>query len=320
MLSPITAEFLLGDFTVRQLPLLLVFIPLYGGGALLIREISRRRGRGWPTIVLLALAYAIVEEGLITQSLFNPNYLGLRLLDYGYIPDFGISPVWMVFVLSIHVVWSIATPILIAEALAGRRRTTPWLGNVGLTIVAILFLLGCAATTAFTFQSNGFLASPRQLLAAAAAAVAAVLLAFMARRAVPGEASESSVPAPSIVAAATLLVASIFELLHHFGPKYGLPPAVSTLGMLVCLAGMLALIFAWSRSSRWQPSHYLAIAAGTVLTYSWIGLSKLMSGTTNLGAPTTRIDKAGQAVEVILILALIGAGLEASASSPRADT
>jgi hypothetical protein len=34
--------------------------------------------------VLLGLIYAVIEEAFVTQSLFNPNYLGLRLLDYGY--------------------------------------------------------------------------------------------------------------------------------------------------------------------------------------------------------------------------------------------
>jgi hypothetical protein len=45
--------------------------PMYGGGALLIREIVRRKGRGWPSIILLALAYGILGEGIATESLFN---------------------------------------------------------------------------------------------------------------------------------------------------------------------------------------------------------------------------------------------------------
>ncbi len=45
-------------------------------------------------MVLLGLTYAIIEEAFVTQSLFNPNYLGLRLLDYGYIDSLGISIWW----------------------------------------------------------------------------------------------------------------------------------------------------------------------------------------------------------------------------------
>ena len=72
-LSPLVAEFLLGDFTLAQLSYLILLAPAYGGAAVVIREVARRFGRGWPTIVLLALAYGVIEEGLETQSLFNPG-------------------------------------------------------------------------------------------------------------------------------------------------------------------------------------------------------------------------------------------------------
>ena len=76
VLSPFVAEFLLGDFPVTVLWLILLLGPMYGGGALLIRELTRRTGRGWPTMVLLGIAFGVVEEGLVTQSLFNPDYVG----------------------------------------------------------------------------------------------------------------------------------------------------------------------------------------------------------------------------------------------------
>ena len=60
---------------------------MYGTGAVFIRELVRHTRRGWPSLILLATAYGFVEEGCVTQSLFNPNYLHLRLLDYGYAPS-----------------------------------------------------------------------------------------------------------------------------------------------------------------------------------------------------------------------------------------
>src|SRR5215468_9143423 len=74
-LAPLVAEFLLGDFPVTMLGLLLLLGPMYGGGAILIREVVRRTGRGWPSIVLLGLAYGIVEEAFTTESLFDPGYV-----------------------------------------------------------------------------------------------------------------------------------------------------------------------------------------------------------------------------------------------------
>ena len=40
-----------------MLPLIL----LYGGGALVIREVTRRLGRGYPTMALFAVGYALLE-------------------------------------------------------------------------------------------------------------------------------------------------------------------------------------------------------------------------------------------------------------------
>jgi hypothetical protein len=94
LLSPLVAEFLLGNLLITQLGALFTIAPLYGGGAVLIREMVRRRGWGYPSVVLLALAYGVFEEGMTTQSLFNPNYADLRLLDPGYIHALGIGAPW----------------------------------------------------------------------------------------------------------------------------------------------------------------------------------------------------------------------------------
>ena len=56
LLAPLVSEFLLGDLPLTMLPALIVLAPMYGGGALVIREVVRRTGRGWPTLMMLALA------------------------------------------------------------------------------------------------------------------------------------------------------------------------------------------------------------------------------------------------------------------------
>ena len=71
---------------------------------MLIREVVRRRGWGYPNILILALAYAVLEEGVTTQSLFNPNYADLRLLDPGHISALGMGAPWTLFVLVLHTV------------------------------------------------------------------------------------------------------------------------------------------------------------------------------------------------------------------------
>jgi len=67
-LAPFVAEFLLGEFALNGLPTLLVMAPMYGGGALVIREAVRRSGRGRPSILVFGLAYGMLEEGIVTHD------------------------------------------------------------------------------------------------------------------------------------------------------------------------------------------------------------------------------------------------------------
>lgn len=72
--------------------------------------------------------------------------MGLRLLDFDYISSLGIGAWWTVFVLSIHTIWSTAVPIALVEGLTPTARRTPWLGPVGLAIIALVLAFGCAVT------------------------------------------------------------------------------------------------------------------------------------------------------------------------------
>ena len=74
LLAPFVGEFLLGNLTLGELGLGILLAPLYGCGALLVREVARRTGRGWPTMALLAAAYALIEEGPVDQLLWNDSY------------------------------------------------------------------------------------------------------------------------------------------------------------------------------------------------------------------------------------------------------
>ena len=169
-LAPLIAEYLLGDLPIKLLIALVFLAPLYGGGALLIRESARRAGRGWPTIILLGLAYAIVEEAFTTQSLFNPDYLKLKmhLLDPAYIPALGIGGWWTMLMLNLHAAGSIATPIVLIEAAFPQRANKPWLGRTGYFVTALIFVAGATAAivTQKTRSLHGLASSTRHLCCA----------------------------------------------------------------------------------------------------------------------------------------------------------
>lgn len=272
-LSPLIGEFLLGNMSIDVLP---TGLPLaattYGGGALLIREATRRTKRGWQTMILLGLAYAVVLEGLVNQTLFNPSFFGFDLLAAAYIPAIGMGAWWTLMVLTLHTVWSMSVSIALVEACVPHRRTTPWLGKVGLAVTTLLLLLGAALTTFFVYFQERFLASPPQLIGTMIAIVAIVIFAFKVRpypRSRPG----SKAPRPRVVGLVSLLTLSVFmasNLVVDFVPGWAL------VGIYLALyALMIKLVAQWSRSLAWGNAHRLALAGGALLTYAWYGFPQL---------------------------------------------
>jgi hypothetical protein len=263
-IAPLVAEFLLGDLPIKLLGALVILAPMYGGGALLIREIVRRTGRGWPSIFVLAFAYALFEEAFTTQTLFNPNYLhlNLHLLDHAYIAALGISVWWTIFVLTLHTVWSISVSIALVEELVPDRATTPWLGRAGLAVTAVLFVLGAAASTALEIKQDHYVASAAQFVWACLICAGAVGAAFWLPKRSTGQAP-GWVPSPWLIAAGALAAGSVFMVV---------PNAWNWWAVAIYLALDLAVIAAvliLSHREGWGGMHRLALAGGAALAYAW---------------------------------------------------
>lgn len=265
-LSPLVAEFLLGDIPITGLFALILVGPMYGGGALLIREVCRRAGWGWPSMLALAAAYGVLEEGVATQSLFNPQYFGIHgLLDPAHIPGLDIGAQWTVFVLTLHTVWSISVPIALSELATRDRHATPWLGKVGLTVTAALFVLGVAVNTVMSIAQDPFVASPVQFTAAGVVIVALVAVAVLLGRKGATPRGDGMVPPAWLLGLIALTVTSAFEF------NDVLPPWVYVALVLAAYVVAIALVRHWSRQQGWTPIHGYALAAGALLTYAWHG-------------------------------------------------
>ncbi len=296
-LSPLIAEFLLGDFPLSKIGILLILAPFYGGGAILIREIARRTGRGWPTILVLALAYGIFEEAFTTQTLFNPDYLGLHLhlLDHAYLPALGISAWWTVFVLTLHTVWSISVPIAIMEACVPARARTPWLKGLGLTVVSVLFVLVAAMMTVHAIQTDAhhFMASNMQFAVSAVCCIVVGIAAFLLPRRKHGSAAGNP-PSPWITGAFSLAACSIFLVA---------PPAWAWGTVAIYLALDLLMIGAassWSRLEGWSGLHTLSLAGGAALAYAWHAF--LQQPVTGKADAAMRIGNGVLALATVLLL------------------
>ena len=287
-LSPLVAEFLLGNLSITAIGAALFLAPLYGGGALLVREVVRRTRRRWPSIVLLAVAYGVLEEGITTQSLFNPNYVGQRLLDYGHVDALGMGVPWTVGVLAIHTIWSISVPILIVEVLVGPdRRTTPWLGKLGLTVTAALFAAGVVLTTVFQLRADPFRASTAQLAGTVVAIVLLVAAAFLLRRTPPTPVAKPA-PNPWLVFVGVLVAGAVYMAVDFNAP---IPAWLEVTIVLALLATAAVTIGTLARRRGWGATHHLALAAGALLTYAWHGFPQ-----PSLGNGNSAIDLVGNAV------------------------
>jgi hypothetical protein len=291
VLAPWVGEYLLGNISVRQLPALLVLVPLYGCGALLVREVVRRTGRGWPTVLALGAAYGVVEAGLVDQSLFNPSFETWDFHAVTPVPALGISA-WhaMSFVVG-HAVWSIAVPIAVVELMVPDRARRPWLGRTGLAVTAVAYVLGCVEVFAFVHADEGFLATPAQHAGAAAVALVLVAVAFrLPRRREP--AGDRWVPRPAVLGVAVFAALAVYQLREETwtGLAFGV-------GWLALLAAGLAHL---ARQRGWGRAHELAVVAAALVVYALLG-----PVITLLAAPDDPVRWAGNAVFAGLAVGLV---------------
>jgi hypothetical protein len=306
--APLVAEFLLGDISIRLLVALIPLAPMYGGGALLIREVVRRARRGWPSILVLGAAYALVEEAFTTQSLFNPDYLHLHMhfLAHAWIPFLHIGAWWTLFMLNLHAFWSISVSIALVEALFPALARQPWLGRIGDSVVAVLFLAGCVIGTAISLKQDRFVAPAWQFLSATLVVLLLIAVALRLRPAEPST-QPGPVPSPWITGAVTFILG--------FGVLI-IPPTWNWGTVTVMLAidiMFLASVRVLSRRAAWTPIHILSLASGGAVAYGTHAfLQPPVAGGSNLV-----VARIGNGVFLAAALAIIAAGAIRTARSLR---
>lgn len=302
VLSPFCAEYLIGSISIRSLPLLPFLIPLYGAAAVLIRETTRRTGRGWRTMLLLGGAFGVFQAGIVDASLFNPDYAELSV-DGAQVPVLHFSAVFgLAFVLN-HVMLSIGAPIALIEALAPDGEAAPWLGRIGLVITALSYLAGSLLIGWDNWVQEQFYPSPIQLASAAAAIAVLIALAFArppasprtagSAPAGPGSALDSGgPPRPLLVGLATAGLT---------GGYFFIPPTWPGLILGLVLIGLLGMLVArWSQTVGWNGRHRMALAAGALFTGAW--------GAFIVGSFTGQTDlvtRVGNALFALVIWALL---------------
>jgi len=267
LLSPAVGELLSGSappaefftpfgFTIMAL--------LYGGGALVARELKVRWGRGMGSMLLLGAAYGILEEGMMVASFFSPYWPDLGVLGV-FGRWMGVNWVWAVELTAYHAFVSITVPVILVELAYPEAKAEPWLRGIWGKLVPLLL----AGDVVFGFLLFGTLQSywppaPQYLLMAALA----VALTALARRLPPDWARRGERPIRGpryywLVAALTAFGCGlVFWVLPNL---LGFPMAP----LLVILAGVLVVwgVVRLITSHDWRqsrPAHRLALAAGAL--------------------------------------------------------
>ncbi|WP_433355888.1 hypothetical protein ACQPYV_02440 [Micromonospora saelicesensis] len=266
LLAPWAAECSWGGFAIDDfLPVLIFLGPMYGGAAILIRETARHLGAGWPTIVLLAAAFGVLQAGLVDQSLFNPDFLDdtqyadtRTAAEATLVPGLDFSLRQAFDYVGNHIVLTICAPIVLIESFLGAdRRLRPWLGRPGLAVVGVLYLLGSLLIFTDINDDKGFLASPLQLIFAASLVLALVATALLPRWRRPRPRRTRRVPQPLWVALPVVLV----RLGSDLTP--GWPGMIIALSLAAVAGGLVAY---WSSHNGWGQRHVLVAGTAGLVT------------------------------------------------------
>jgi hypothetical protein len=158
LLSPTIAELLSGSSPPLEFfnPIsFLLLLGLYGGGVLIARELYVKWNKGWGSILLLGVAYGIIEEGLAVKSFFDPNWMDLGILgSYGRF--IGVNWVWAICLTIFHTVFSIALPILIFTLVYPELKNIRLLQDKKLILLSFVFLVVVVILNIMAYKINLF--------------------------------------------------------------------------------------------------------------------------------------------------------------------
>ena len=244
----------------------LVVCILYGGGAVMVRELTCRWRKGWAAVLLLGAAFAVVEEGLMMKSFFDPAWGGLG--PYGaYGRWMGVNWVWSLALTISHAIVSIGVPVLLVHLLFPARRNEPWVGRWTFRLLAILFtadvMFGALALTRYRVPSSLYLS---------AMGVAAGF--YLLARISPG-ASMESLPVTTVTPRHPFWFALVgfvntlgLFLLPFLLPARGIHSLLVMLAIVLLTTGAsTVLVMLCGRVSATLPKQQLGLAAGVLSFY-----------------------------------------------------
>jgi hypothetical protein len=215
---------------------LALFAALYGGGALLCREIGHRFGFGLPGLALLGAAYGVYEEALVDRYWFDPAYArATGVGDYAQI--WHTNLLLAAHLTAFHAAVSICSSVLVVTWLFPADRDRAWIRPRGLVIAGIAMLL----VLFLTWEDHvGPPLGPT--LVAVGVGVLLVAAAFLSRRLPLPVPSSSRRPRPRLLGAVAFVCTGTHFVLVYALPSTGLPwPLGLAVALMPLAIGVLAV-------------------------------------------------------------------------------
>ncbi len=294
-IAPLVAALLTGFTSPNSFfnPLtLLSLCILYGGGAIIARELMLYWSKGWPTLLMLGAAFGVIEEGLRVKSFFDPHWQDLgQLGTYGRL--FSVNWVWSVQMITFHTLFSIAIPILLVSLLFPKRRTERWAGPRALLLLIALFVLAVVLGALFLFSYRPPLIP---YLITLVVAVALIFLArYLPRRLTVTKSTEVTQPL-------RFGLVGFLCTLTLFLISWILPTTLTPFWVTIILIILLDLVAGFvilrmsSNGFGWTERHQVALVSGALAFFVLL-------------APITEITQRQRDPSGLTFIALVAVGL-----------
>jgi|HubBroStandDraft_6_1064221.scaffolds.fasta_scaffold128236_3 hypothetical protein len=280
-LAPFIAEVLSG---ATRVSFLFAFVPelmMWGCGALLIREVVRRWGGGWTSILLLGLALAVFEECIVQQTSLAPLPWLAISADYGR--RLGVNWIYFLFMLGYESVWVVVVPIQVTELIFPEWREERWLRTGGMITSVIVFLLGARVAwyawikraRPMVFHALHYDVQWSTIVLFLIVIALLILLAFFSRHVERKDSTTRTAPPFwSMVAAAMLFGFPWYRLMVLIFGERSTQPYWVSIGLGVVWGGFAYFFIRyWSVGRGWNDKHRWGLTFGAVLVCMIAGSS-----------------------------------------------
>jgi hypothetical protein len=270
--SAVIVELLFGSTHLTIISALIPEIGFYGGAALIIRYLVKRQHRGWVSILLLGIAFAVFEEFLVVQTSVSPAlFVGLSSPGiYGRL--FGVNWVYFLWAIGYESVWAIVLPVYLTELVFRNRREDQWLGRRGLTTAVVLLVLGSVVSWYIWTQvvapaAIGSMYNPplSLVILASTMIVGLGVVALGPRPALrPSGRKTGAAPRSWMVGSIAFALGLLWFVLVAFAYSLfpAIPPVIAIAAGLALAGIALFVIRRLSASADWGDAHRLALIFG----------------------------------------------------------